>query len=73
MKRQRRHQPTSREITRHIIYEVISEHPADPLPHLMQRTGATEAQCIIALRRDTRRNFIAFDAKTNLWRAGGRA
>jgi hypothetical protein len=64
--------PTSRQISHHIVQEVVAEFPRDPLPYLMLRTGATEAQCIIALRRDTRRHFIEYDPETGLHKLGPR-
>jgi len=57
----------SRQITTALIWEVVADHPSDTLAYLQARTGASEAQCIIALRRDTRRRHIVYRPDTDTY------
>lgn len=49
---------TSRQITTSLIYEVLNDHPHDLLVALQARTRASEAQCIIAIKREVRRGNL---------------
>jgi hypothetical protein len=64
VKKPRRKWITSRDITLEAIEAVINHRPYDPIPYLMEATGASEKQCHIAMNRAVRKRRIIYDKET---------
>lgn len=55
---------TSRQITLSSIESVVRHSPYDPIPYLIEATGASEKQCHIAMNRAVRKRHILYDPET---------